>query len=151
MEKITLARNDIFTCPKKKKKLCSALQVVYPQYTLSLSDSGNCYFFGLFKMLARILLLLAPGKWASAYVAPCTCMYLKGTSIRQEPEFGTSKHYGKACWSLLSGRIIFYYTVCCWPTTSSNILIVDNNSVNGCLVKLKVNWVHCCSCWIQWF
>ena len=36
-----------------------------------------------------------------------TCMkYRKGTSILQVPEFGTSKHYGKAHGSLLSGWMI---------------------------------------------
>ena len=39
--------------------------------------------------------------------------YCKGTNIRQEPEFSTSKHYRKAHGSLLSGLMIcnYMYTV----------------------------------------
>ena len=40
------------------------------------------------------------------------------------PVFGTSEHYGKAHESLFSGQNICNYTICCWPTTSSNILLV---------------------------
>ena len=41
------------------------------------------------------------------------------TSIWQEPEFGTSKHYGKAHRTLLSGQMICNNTVSCKPTTVS--------------------------------
>ena len=50
----------------------------------------------------------------------------------QEPEFCTSKHNRKAHRSISSGQMTCTYTVCCWSTTSSNI-ITDHNSVKGCL------------------
>ena len=45
-----------------------------------------------------------------------------------------------------SGQMICNYNVCCWPTTSSNILIVDYNSakrglkVTYCIVKSAEYW-----------
>ena len=67
--------------------------------------------------------------------------YRKGTSIRQVPEFGTSKHYRKAH-GVSSGWIIYNDTLCWWPITSSNIFIFDHNysvkgglKVIGCIVQ----------------
>ena len=73
-------------------------------------------------------------------------LYHKGISIRQVPEFGTSKHHGKAP-GISSGWMICNDTVCCWPITSSNIFIFDHiYSVKGglkvfdCIVKSAEYW-----------
>ena len=56
---------------------------------------------------------------------------LKRTSIRQVPEFGTSKHYRKAH-GISSGWMMCNGTVCCWPITSIIVFIFDHNySVKG--------------------
>ena len=61
----------------------------------------------------------------ATYTLQFELWYRKGTRFWQESEFGTSKHYGKAHGSLLSGQTICNHTVCCWPTTSSNISKVE--------------------------
>ena len=68
-------------------------------------------------------------------------MYGKGTSIRHLKAL-----QWKSCGSLLSELMICNYTVCCWPTTSSNILIVDHISAKvgfkyiDCIVLSAENW-----------
>ena len=57
--------------------------------------------------------------------------YHKSTSIQQEPEFITSKHYRKAMEVYISARLICKHTICCWPTTSNNVSINYHNSVKG--------------------
>ena len=72
--------------------------------------------------------------------------YRTGTSNWQEPQFGTSKHYRKAHGSLLSGWLICNYTACCWPATSSNILIVEYISGTRGFESYSL---HCSiKCWI---
>ena len=61
--------------------------------------------------------------------------YKKDTSIMQEPEFSSSKHYREAH-GLLFGQMICNYTICYWPTISSSIWIVDQNSVEGSLIVI---------------
>ena len=72
-------------------------------------------------------------------------MYPNGASIRQVPEFGTSKHYGKPMEVYSSGQMIWNYNVCCWPTSLGKILIVDYDSVRGlkvtyCIVQSAKYW-----------
>ena len=76
-----------------------------------------------------------------------TCMkYRKGTSILQVPEFGTSKHYGKAHGSLLSGWMICSLHHISLATSHPALLIVDDNSVKGglkvidCIVLSAKYW-----------
>ena len=53
-----------------------------------------------------------------------TMQYLAGTRIWHFRALRKSPW--KAC-----GQMICNDSVCCWPTTSNNILIVDHNSVKG--------------------
>ena len=60
--------------------------------------------------------------------------------------FGTSEHYGKAHWSLLSGWMNYNYTACCWFPTSSNILTLPSQiwqirlKVADCTVQSAEYW-----------
>ena len=60
--------------------------------------------------------------------------------------FGTWKHCRKAYRSLFSGQMIPNYTIYCWPTTSSDILIVDHKYDTGglkvidCIVLSAEYW-----------
>ena len=72
--------------------------------------------------------------------------YYKSTIIRQVPEFGTTKHYGKAH-GISSGWMICNDTVCCWPITSSNIFTFDHKfsakgglEVFDCTVQSAEYW-----------
>ena len=80
-------------------------------------------------------------------VQKCTCAlprYRKGHQYSAGTRIRHLKALRESPWKLLSGQIICNYTVCCWRTTSSNILIVDHNTVKGdlnvliALFKLKV-------------
>ena len=71
--------------------------------------------------------------------------YRKGTSIWQELEFGTSKHYGKACGSLSSGRIICNYTE--WLLAYC-IQQSFNSWSQFCSWGLESHRLLCSKCWI---
>ena len=55
--------------------------------------------------------------WMKECVCVCVCAfeYREDTSIRQEPEFSTSKHYRKSPWKFI--WMICNYTARCWPST----------------------------------
>ena len=69
--------------PKRKRLIFFCIESLCPKYTFSLPDSGNCYFF-VFQN-AHIWTLLAPGNWASAYVAPC--------HVQLDPSKINNKHF----------------------------------------------------------
>ena len=102
--------NDMFTCPKKKKSYF-VFWKSHVHNTLLACPIQATYFL-VFQMLARILLLVAPGNWASAfiYVAPCICISVK---------VGTMNHYcllhQKFC--LLRPR----HTITNWPSVQENL------------------------------
>ena len=66
-------------------------------------------------------------------------MYRVGSSLQQEPEFGTLAHC-RTCkqintHGILSfGQIICNNIFCCCPTTSNNIIIVTSKEVTDCIV-----------------
>ena len=78
-----------------------------------------------------------------------TARYTKVSSTIRAPVygrhqfFGTSEHYGKAHGSLLSGRMNYNYTACCWFPTSSNILILPSQFWQ---IRFEVCWLHCPKC-----
>ena len=66
----------IFTCPQKKE-LFFVLEIVCPQYTFSLPDSGNCYFL-VFQNACPSLTFTCPGQSGKCwYVAPCLVLLLQ--------------------------------------------------------------------------
>ena len=91
--------------------------------------------------------------WLSEWdFAPSYEKYRKGTSIRQEPEFSTSFSIMEKHMEVYqSGWMICNYTIGCWPTTSSNILIVDHNSVKGLKVCIVLGAEYWCLDGVQNF
>ena len=79
----------------------------------------------------------------------CTCItVLHHCTVRapvfgRHQFFGTSEHYGKAHWSLLSGWMNYNYTACCWFPTSSNILIFTSQFWQ---IRFESCWLHCSKC-----
>ena len=73
----TLAKMNFFTCPPPPPKKKRRKPIIFSiENCMSTKHFLACPIWVTviswpFKMLARIWLLLAPGNWASVYVAPC--------------------------------------------------------------------------------
>ena len=57
--------------------------------------------------------------------------------------FGSSEHYGKTHWSLLSGWMNYNYTACGWFPTSSNISILPSQFWQ---IRFESCWLRCLKC-----
>ena len=76
------------------------------------------------------------------YIILFTCT-VRAPVFGRHQFFGTSEHYGKAHWSLLSGWMNYNYTACCWFPTSSNILTLPSQFWQ---IRFERCWLHCSKC-----